>query len=112
MRTEATTQAACERVTVDTTVQTKAVAHPTDSHLLMRGIAWLNRLAKRHGLKLRHSFLRVGRRARRDVSRLTHGRGHNHAMRLAPNLRPRLGRPARHTVRPVPRHPPPTSHLQ
>jgi IS5 family transposase len=33
VRTEATTQAACERVTVDTTVQTKAVAHPTDSHL-------------------------------------------------------------------------------
>src|SRR3546814_5095500 len=30
MRTEATTQAACERVTVDTTVQNKAVAHPTD----------------------------------------------------------------------------------
>src|SRR3546814_17465546 len=75
MRTEATTQAACERVTVDTTVQTKAVAHPTDSHLLMRGIEWLNRLAKRHGIKLRQSFLRVGRRARRRVPRLVPGRG-------------------------------------
>lgn len=27
---------ACERVTLDTTEQTKAVAHPTDSHLLIR----------------------------------------------------------------------------
>jgi transposase, IS5 family len=26
-----------ERVTIDTTVQTKAVAHPSDSHLLYRG---------------------------------------------------------------------------
>src|SRR3546814_3670723 len=89
MRTEATTQAACERVTVDTTVQTKAVAHPTDSHLLMRGIEWLNRLAKRHGIKLRQSFLRVGRRARRDVSRLIHGRGHKQAMRWVRKLRTR-----------------------
>ena len=39
-----------QRVTVDTTAQTKAVAHPTDSHLLMRAIEWLNRLAKRHGI--------------------------------------------------------------
>lgn len=74
VRTNATTPTACERVTVDTTVQTKAIAHPTDSHLLMRGIEWLNRLARRHDIKLRQSFLRVGRRARRDVSRLIHGR--------------------------------------
>lgn len=53
IQTRAMTPQACERVTVDTTVQTKAIAHPTDSHLLMRGIEWLNRLAKRHGLKLR-----------------------------------------------------------
>ncbi|MEC5293691.1 IS5 family transposase [Aurantimonas sp. C2-6-R+9] len=92
MRTAATTQAACERVTVDTTVQTKAVAHPTDSHLLMRGIEWLNRLAKRHGIALRQSFLRVGRRARRDVSRLIHGRGHKQAMRWVRKMRTWLGR--------------------
>ncbi len=30
------------RVTVDATVQTKAVAHPTDSHLLLRATEWLN----------------------------------------------------------------------
>jgi len=33
MRTNAVTPQACERVTLDTTVQTKAIAHPTDSHL-------------------------------------------------------------------------------
>lgn len=83
---------ACERVTVDTTVQTKAVAHPTDSHLLMRGIEWLNRLARKQGIKLRQSFLRVGRQARHDVSRLIHGRGHKQAMRWVRKPRTWLGR--------------------
>ena len=92
MRTDAVTPQACERVTLDTTVQTKAVAHPTDSHLLVRGIEWLNRLARKHGIKLRQSFLRVGRRARRDVSRLIHGRGHKQAMRWVRKLRTWLGR--------------------
>ena len=92
MRTKAVTPQACERVTVDTTVQTKAVAHPTDSHLLMRGIEWLNRLAKKHGIKLRQSFLRLGRQARRDLSRLIHGRGHKQAMRWIRKLRTWLGR--------------------
>lgn len=90
--TEAVTPAACTRVTIDTTVQTKAIAHPTDSHLLLRGIEWLNRLAKRHGIKLRQSFLRVARRARVDVSRLIHGRGHAQAMRWVRKMRTWLGR--------------------
>lgn len=92
MRTNAVTPQACERVTLDTTVQTKAVAHPTDSHLLMRGIERLNALAKKHGIKLRQSFLRVGRQARRDVSRLIHGNGHKQAMRWVRKLRTWLGR--------------------
>ena len=101
MATNAVTPQACERVTLDTTVQTKAVAHPTDSHLLMRGIEWLNRLAKKHGLKLRQSFLRVGRQARRDVSRLIHGRGHKQAMRWVRKLRTWLGRLDRDIARKI-----------
>lgn len=92
METRAMPPQACERVTVDTAVQTKAVAHPTDSHLVMRGIEWLNRLARKHGLKLRQSFLRVGRQARRVVSRLIHGRGHKKAMRWARRLHTWVGR--------------------
>ena len=92
IRTQAVTERALERVTLDTTVQTKAVAHPTDSHLLMRGIERLNALAKKHGIKLRQSFLRVGRQAKRDVSRLIHGRGHKQAMRWVRKLRTWLGR--------------------
>jgi IS5 family transposase len=92
IRTQAVSERAMERVTLDTTVQTKAVAHPTDSHLLMRGIERLNALAKKHDIKLRQSFLRVGRQAKRDVSRLIHGRGHKQAMRWVRKLRTWLGR--------------------
>ena len=46
-----------QRVTIDTTAQTKAVAHPTDSHLLLRAIEWLNRLAKKQGVAVRQSYL-------------------------------------------------------
>lgn len=82
----------CERITVDTTVQTKAVAHPTDAHLLLRAIEHLCRLARNHGIKLRQSFLRLGREARREVARLIHGRGHKQALRHLRRLRTWVGR--------------------
>ena len=81
-----------ERVTIDTTVQTKAVAHPTDSHLLYRGIEWLNRLAKRSGIALRQSFLRLGKFAQREVGRLIHTGARKQAMRHLRKLRTFLGR--------------------
>jgi IS5 family transposase len=81
-----------ERITIDTTVQTKAVAHPSDSHLLYRGIEWLNRLAKRHGIELRQSFLRLGKYAKREVGRLIHTGGHKQAMRHLRKLKTFLGR--------------------
>jgi IS5 family transposase len=37
------------RVTIDTTVQPKAVTHPTDSKLLQRGIEILVGMARGHG---------------------------------------------------------------
>src|SRR3546814_13911186 len=58
----------------------------------MRGIEWLNRLAKRQGIKLLQSFLRVGRRARRDFARLIHERGNKQAMSWVRKLRTWLGR--------------------
>lgn len=81
-----------ERVTVDTTVQTKAVAHPTDSHLMLRAIEWLNRTAGAQGVRLRQSYLRVARRARKEAARLMHGRGHKQAKAHLRFMRTRLGR--------------------
>src|SRR6202030_3935359 len=52
-----------ERVVVDTTVQPKAIAHPTDARLVHRAIEKLVNLAKREGVPLRQSYLRVGKPA-------------------------------------------------
>lgn len=80
------------RVTVDTTVQTRAVAHPTDSHLLVRAGEWLVRLARKHGVKLRQSFIRVMAQARREVGRLLNTGGHKQGLRWLRKMRTWLGR--------------------
>jgi hypothetical protein len=90
-----------ERVTVDTTAQTKAVAHCTDSHLLLRAIEWLTKLAEKHGVALRQSYLRLATRARREVGRLIHGRGHEQAMRYLRKMRTWTGRLARDIERKI-----------
>ncbi len=90
-----------KRVTIDATVQTKAVAHPTDSHLLHRGVRWLNRLARRHGVALRRSFVRLAARARREAARLMHGPGRAQALRHVRRLRTFLGRLHRDIARKV-----------
>lgn len=92
VKTKAVNQRQLEWITVDTTVQTKAVAHPTDSHLLLRAIEWLNRAAKRHGVKLRQSFIRLATRARREATRLMHTRGHKQGQRWIRKMRTWLGR--------------------
>ena len=101
MRAKAIDQSQMQRVTVDTTAQTKAIAHPTDSHLLLRAIEWLNKLAKKQGVKLRQSYLRLATRARREVARLIHGRGHKQAMRFLRKMRIRAGRLVRDIERKI-----------
>src|SRR5262249_12115028 len=53
-----------ERVAVDTTVQEKAVAHPTDARLTHRAIEKLVDLSKCEGVELRQSYRRGAQRAR------------------------------------------------
>lgn len=100
-RAKALKRSCLERVTVDTTVQTKAVAHPRDSHLLLRGIEWLNRLARQHGIKLRQSYQRVASHAVREIGRLLHTRGHKQALRWIRKLRTWLGRLERDITRKI-----------
>jgi transposase, IS5 family len=56
-----------ERVVVDTTVQPKAIAHPTDARLMHRVLEKLVRLARRSGVPLRQSYRRVAKRARKAL---------------------------------------------
>src|SRR4029078_8483775 len=52
-----------KRVTVDTTVQPKAITFPTDAKLLHAAIKGLNRMARKHGVRLRQSYLRIAKRS-------------------------------------------------
>lgn len=81
-----------ERVAVDTTVQPKAIAHPTDAGLMHRALEKLVRLAKRHGVELRQSYLRVAKRAAIMVGRYSHAHQFKRARKMLKFLRTRLGR--------------------
>jgi transposase, IS5 family len=81
-----------ERVGVDTTVQPKAIAHPTDARLNHRALEKLVALAKRSGVRLRQSYLRLAKRAAIRVGRYTHAHQFKRARRALKFLRTRLGR--------------------
>ena len=80
------------RITVDTTVQPKNVAHPTDAKLMHKAINWLGRLAAEHGVVLRQSYKRVAKRAAVMAGRYAHAKQFNRQRRAVRFLRSRLGR--------------------
>ncbi len=63
-----------ERVIVDSTVQEKAIAHPTDSRLLEIARHKLVGVAKRLGLSLKQSFEREGKELRRRAGGYAHAK--------------------------------------
>ena len=62
------------RVTIDTTVQPKNVAYPTDARLLETAIRRLDKLAREHGVPLRQSYRRVAEHAAMMAGRYAHAK--------------------------------------
>jgi transposase, IS5 family len=89
------------RVTVDTTVQPKAVTHPTDAKLMLKAIEKLVGQAKSEGLKLRQSYARLAKRAAQMVGRYIHAKQFKRANRELKFLRTRLGRLIRDITRKI-----------
>ena len=81
-----------ERVTVDTTVQEKAVAFPTDARLYHRAREQLVGKAKAHGLPLRQSYVRVGKRLWCQNNRYGQAQQHRRMRRTTRKLKTLLGR--------------------
>jgi len=77
---------------MDTTVQEKNVAHPTDAKLAYRAQERLVKLAKKHGLKLRQSHVRVGKKALIKQQRYAHAKQFRRARRELRKLKTWLGR--------------------
>jgi IS5 family transposase len=80
------------QVTVDTTVQPKAIAYPTDARLYHKGRRWLVRLARTDRIELRQSYTRVGKRALFLHQRYASARQMRRARRELKRLKVYLGR--------------------
>jgi IS5 family transposase len=81
-----------ERVIVDTTVQEKAIAYPTDSRLLEVARAKLTRLAQRAGLALKQTYEREGKQLRRRAGGYAHAKQFKRLRRVLKRQRTILGR--------------------
>jgi IS5 family transposase len=88
-----------KRVNVDTTVQEKAVAFPTDARLYHKARQALVRLAPRCNLKLRQSYVRLGKRALARQERYGAARQLKRARREARPLRTYWARVLRNVAR-------------
>ena len=88
-----------EVVTVDTTVQEKSVRFPTDAALLYTALVKLGAEARAAGIKLRQSYVRVGKRAQIMAGRYAHAKQYKRMRKQLKFLRNRLGRVIRDVER-------------
>jgi len=81
-----------ERVNVDTTVQEKAIAFPTDARLYDKARRALVRAADDRGIKLRQSYPRLGKKAFVKQARYANAKQMRRARRETKKLKNYLGR--------------------
>jgi transposase, IS5 family len=105
VKTKAMRIAGLREAVVDTTVQEKAAAFPTDARLCHQARERLVRLAKRQGVRLRQSYARVGKFALIKQQRYAHARQFKRARRSLRTLKTYLGRVMRDIERTIARQP-------
>lgn len=88
-----------DTVVLDTTVQPKAIAHPTDSRLLNRAREQLVQAAQECGIELRQSYARVGPVAEFQAGRYAHAKQYRRMHGQIRKLRTWLGRVIRDVQR-------------
>jgi IS5 family transposase len=80
------------RVIVDSTVQQKAVAHPTDSKLLESARAKVVEAAKANGVELKQTYAKEGRDLRFKAGRYAHARQFRRMRKVIKRQRTIVGR--------------------
>ncbi len=98
-RQQALTDKEIKSVNVDTTVQEKAIAFPTDARLYYKACRALVRLARQVGLKLRQSYSRLSKRALARQGRYACAQQLKRARKETKRLRTYLGRVLRNVER-------------
>ena len=101
LKMQAVRESSFEQVNVDTTVQEKAIAFPTDAKLYSAMRRQLVDLAKEHGVALRQSYRRKGRQALIMVGRYGRARQGKRRARETRKLKTYLGRVTRDIVRKI-----------
>jgi transposase, IS5 family len=101
VRVEAAKPADFRAVIIDTTVQEKAIAFPTDAKLMHRARERLVSLAKLHGVKLRQSYERVGKLALIKHQRYAHAKQFKRANKCLRRIRTMLGAVTRDITRKI-----------
>ena len=89
------------QVIVDTTVQPKDVMFPTDAKLIHRARERLVRLAKKAGLDLRQTYVRIGKFALIRHQRYAHAKQFKRAKKALRTLKTYLGRVVRDIERQI-----------
>jgi IS5 family transposase len=77
---------------IDSTVQEKNIAYPTDAKLYYKGLVLLRKLARSQGIKLRQSYIRTGKRLLLKVGRYHHAKQFKRKCKALKKLKSRLGR--------------------
>jgi IS5 family transposase len=90
------------KVNVDTTVQEKAIAFPTDARLYYKMRELLVKAAKARDIKLRQSYTRVAKKVLFKQSRYGHAKQMKRAQRMTKQLKTMLGRVYRDIERKAP----------
>jgi IS5 family transposase len=89
------------KVNIDTTVQEKAIAYPTDARLYNRMREKLVKFAKKMGIELRQTYARVAKKALIMQGRYSHARQMKRAAKETKTLKTILGRVTRELKRKV-----------
>jgi len=76
-----------DKVLVDTTVQEKAITYPTDTKLAIKIINRLNKLAKKHGVKQRRTYVKEVKALRLQCRHFRHPKVRGKARRALKRLR-------------------------
>lgn len=101
----------CRQVNVDTTVQEKAIAFPTDAKLYHKMRIHLVKAANKRNVSLRQSYSRVGKYALLNQNRYAHARQMKRARKELRKLKTYLGRTIRDISRKIPYPDAELSHL-
>jgi IS5 family transposase len=101
LRSGAVKDSSLKRINVDTTVQPKAVRFPTDSRSYNRCRERLVRLAQKHDIPLRQSYVRLGPKALRKAASYAHARQFKRSKKEIRRLKTYLGRVYRDVLRKI-----------